>query len=79
MIMGMADRDAVIEAALQLPKSDRARVVARIVESLGEQEEGWEDAWTAEIERRAEFEGGEEHFVELRTAKAELERELGRK
>ena len=75
----MVDRDAVIEAALQLPTSDRARVVARIVESLGERDESYEAAWIAEVERRVEFEGGEENFVDLATMKAEIERDLGRK
>jgi hypothetical protein len=75
----MVDRDAVIEAALQLPTTDRARVVARIAESLGDEGDSYEAAWIAEVERRVEFEGGEENFVDLETVRAEIERDLGRK
>jgi hypothetical protein len=74
----MADRDAVIDAALRLPTSERARVVARIVESLSDKDEGHDAAWVAEVERRVEFEGGEENFVDLATAKAEIEKALRR-
>jgi hypothetical protein len=46
---------------------------------MGELEDEWDAAWTAEVERRVEFEGGREHFVDLQSAKAEIERDLGRK
>lgn len=69
----------MIHAALQLPAGERARIVARIVESLGDERGDVEAAWVAELERRVEFEGAEADFVELRDAKKQVEVELRRK
>jgi putative addiction module component (TIGR02574 family) len=49
----MNDTEALLEQVLNLPEPDRAEVAVRILESLepgGDQ--GVDDAWVAEIERR---------------------------
>ena len=46
--------DSLLETALALPSRDRARLASELIASLdGPQEEGVEEAWAAEIERRA--------------------------
>ena len=50
--MGSAT-DSLLEAALRLPEKERARVAKELIASLDEQwEEGVEEAWTVEVERR---------------------------
>ena len=50
--------DEVVRQALRLDEQDRAEVAARLLDSL-EQEDAEEDAWVAELERRAvELESG---------------------
>ena len=45
--------DSVLEAALKLPEKERARVAKELIASLDDQwEEGVEEAWAAEVERR---------------------------
>lgn len=49
----MVDTEALLEQVLSLPEPDRAEVAARILESLeANRDEGVDDAWAAEIERR---------------------------
>lgn len=49
----MPDTEALLEQVLSLPEPDRAEVAVRILESLESQrDEGVDDAWAAEIERR---------------------------
>lgn len=51
--------DSVLDAALQLPEKERARLAAELVASLdGEQEDGVEAAWAAALRR-----GGGETLV----------------
>ena len=46
--------DSLLETALALPSRDRSRLASELIASLdGPQEEGVEEAWAAEIERRA--------------------------
>ncbi len=46
--------DALLETALKLPSRDRARLASGLIASLdGPPEEGVEEAWAVEIERRA--------------------------
>ncbi len=75
----MNARDYVIDAALQLTAADRARVVARILDSLDDPATTVDAAWVAELERRFEFEGSAADFVEMTLAKEHVEKELGRK
>ncbi len=50
--MGSAT-DSLLEAALKLPEKERARVAKELIASLDEQwEEGVDEAWAAEVERR---------------------------
>jgi putative addiction module component (TIGR02574 family) len=45
--------DSVLDAALKLPEKERARVAKELIASLDEQwDEGVEEAWAAEVERR---------------------------
>jgi putative addiction module component (TIGR02574 family) len=45
--------DSVLDAALKLPEKERARVARELIASLDEQrDEGVEEAWAAEVERR---------------------------
>ena len=45
--------DSVLEAAMKLPEKERARVAKELIASLDDQwEEGVEEAWAAEVERR---------------------------
>ncbi len=48
------DDEKVVEKALRLPKSGRAALAAKLLESLEEDvDEDAEQAWASEIERRA--------------------------
>ena len=49
----MRDSDELLTKALRLPQHDRAKLAARLLESLDEQPElEVEEAWLDEIERR---------------------------
>lgn len=49
----MVDPKDVLEQALSLPRTERAKLVARLTESLDDQpEKKINEAWPAEIERR---------------------------
>lgn len=45
--------DRLLEEALQLPPSERAKIAAELLSSLDEQDRDVKTAWAAEIERRA--------------------------
>ena len=53
--------DSILDTALALPPTERARIAAELIASLDEGEDtGVEAAWVAEIERRiSEVESGE--------------------
>jgi putative addiction module component (TIGR02574 family) len=55
-----ASRDDIFKKALALEESDRAELITVLIDSLdSEKEEGVEEAWRLEIERRArELESG---------------------
>lgn len=79
--MGTTRTAAIREAALKLPPRERARLARAMIESLDEgleREPGWEEAWTAEIERRSrEIAAGTEELIDadvvFREARQELE------
>lgn len=51
--------DEVVRQALSLDEHDRAEVAARLLDSLEQEDAEVEDAWVAELERRAvELESG---------------------
>jgi putative addiction module component (TIGR02574 family) len=59
--------DEVLQAALGLPKRERMRIARNLLESIedeAEPDEGWEEAWRIEIERR---------LAEVRDGTAKLE------
>ncbi len=51
--MGDAARK-VREQAMALPEDERELLAAELFESLGERDDDWEEAWSAEIVRRIE-------------------------
>ncbi len=64
--------------AAALPGKDRAELAGLLLESLeGEPDEGVEEAWGAEIERRiAELDSGKVKLVPWETVNAKLQRRL---
>ncbi len=68
--------DQVIDDALALGEADRARLVAKLVESLdGELDADSEDAWASEIERRlAKIDAGQARLIPMEEAVAGLHR-----
>jgi putative addiction module component (TIGR02574 family) len=46
------DANRLLEEALQLTPSERARIAAKLLSSLDEQDEDVKSAWAAEIARR---------------------------
>jgi len=50
-----ASRDDILRKALALPERERADLIGALIDSLdAEVEEGVEDAWRVELERRAQ-------------------------
>jgi putative addiction module component (TIGR02574 family) len=72
--------DEVLQAALGLPKRERMRIARNLLESIedeAEADEGWEDAWRVEIERRlAEVSAGRVKLENPATVLKELRSEL---
>jgi putative addiction module component (TIGR02574 family) len=69
-------RDDIFRKALTLPERDRANLIGALIDSLdAEVEEGIEEAWRAEIERRAqEIESGTIESIPWEVVKARLAR-----
>jgi putative addiction module component (TIGR02574 family) len=69
-------RDDILRKALTLPEQDRADLIGALIDSLDAQvEEGVEDAWRAEIERRAqELESGAVQSIPWEVVKARFTR-----
>jgi putative addiction module component (TIGR02574 family) len=72
-------RDDIFRHALSLTEEDRAELVAALIDSLdGEPEEGVEEAWRIEIERRArELESGAVKTIPWEVVRARLARAGG--
>lgn len=49
----MSGREKIFAEALALPEQRRAELASRLLESLGDNDTGAEQAWAAEIEQRA--------------------------
>jgi putative addiction module component (TIGR02574 family) len=71
-----ASRDDILRKALTLPEHERADLIGALIESLdAEVEEGAEEAWRAEIERRAkELESGAVQSIPWEVVRARLAR-----
>jgi putative addiction module component (TIGR02574 family) len=71
--MGSAT-DSLLEAVLKLSEKDRARVAKELIASLDSgRDEGVEDAWVAEVERRrVAVAEGREQLVPWEQVKAEV-------
>ncbi len=70
--------DSVRDDALKLPEPERARLASDLLASLdGEAEDGVEEAWAAEVEKRkGEVERGEAHLVPWEQVKADIQAAL---
>ena len=71
-----ASRDDILRQALALPERDRADLIGALIDSLdAETEEGVEEAWRAEIERRAlELDSGTVESIPWEVVKTRLAR-----
>lgn len=62
-----------LDIALQLDREERAELAGHLLASLeeeSEQPEGWDEAWTAEVERRSL--DGTEHWLDGQSALRQL-------
>jgi putative addiction module component (TIGR02574 family) len=53
--MAVSTSDRILQAALSLPARERMRIARNLLESIedeSEPDEGWEEAWRVELERR---------------------------
>jgi putative addiction module component (TIGR02574 family) len=68
--------EELYERASELPAADRAELAGLLLESIEDQpEEGVEEAWAAEIERRiADFRAGRVRMIPWSEARAYLHR-----
>ncbi len=70
----MTDPARVLEDALMLTTSDRARIAHELIQSLEPEEAGASAAWSAEIKRRIdEIESGTAELDDWETVSARLE------
>lgn len=71
-----ASRDDILRNALALPERDRADLIGALIDSLDtEVEEGVEEAWRDELERRAqELETGAVQSIPWEAVKGRLAR-----
>jgi putative addiction module component (TIGR02574 family) len=74
----MIDPTALLEQALRLPEHDRARIAARLLESLDtETQSDIDAAWATEIERRcAAVDAGTLTTSDWKDVRARIEREI---
>jgi len=73
----MTDTEEVLAAALELPEDKRAEIAARLLESLDEEDEGVDEAWAREIERRcAALDSGEAVTSDWNEFRARIERDI---
>lgn len=78
--MAANSSDEILQAALGLPTRERMRIARNLLESIEDEadaDEGWEDAWRVEIERRlAEVRDGTAKLEDPATVVKELRAEL---
>ena len=69
--------DQLLEEALQLAPTDRAKIAAELLSSLDEQDEDVKAAWAVEIARRAaDADADPEDEEDWRTALDDIRREV---
>jgi putative addiction module component (TIGR02574 family) len=69
--------DRVLEEALQLPPSERAKIAAELVSSLDDSDRDVKTAWATEIARRAaDAEADPDDEEDWRTALDDIRREV---
>jgi len=75
------DEEKIVDQALRLPKSGRAALAARLLESLDEEVDAdAESAWAEEIERRARRAfSGESQGTDWELVRTRVEERLRRK
>jgi putative addiction module component (TIGR02574 family) len=67
--------EKLYEEASQLPAGDRAELARLLLESIEEADEGVEEAWVAEIERRMEdYRAGRVKTIPWNEVRAKLHR-----
>lgn len=66
--------EKILSEALELEESDRATLAGLLIESLDDEpDEGWEEAWAAEIQRRADqLDSGEVSTIPWEEVRARL-------
>ena len=74
----MIEATVLLEQALSLPEPERAKLAARLLESLdGETQTEIDEAWAAEIERRcAAVDAGTSTTSDWSDVRARIEREI---
>jgi putative addiction module component (TIGR02574 family) len=74
----MNDTDKLLTIALKLPEHQRAEIAARLLQSLdGPPDEGVDEAWAKEIERRcAALDSGEAVTSDWNEFRVRIEREI---
>lgn len=74
----MKDTTTLLEQVLSLPEHDRAKIAARLLESLDpEVQDDIDDEWVAEIERRcAAVDAGALAISDWKDVRARIERDL---
>ena len=74
----MMDTASLLEQALSLPEHERAKIAARLLESLDEETQSDVDAaWVAEIERRcAAVDAGTLATSDWKDVRSRIEREI---
>ena len=74
----MTKTEALLEQALDLPESDRAKIATRLLQSLDPRAQADVDAaWAAEIERRcAAVDAGEMATHDWNEVRARIERDI---
>jgi len=67
--------EKLYEEASQLPVEDRAELAGRLLDSIEEPDEGVEEAWAAEIERRMhDYRAGRVRTIPWSEVRARLHR-----
>ena len=76
-MFAMKDANELLQEALQLAPSDRAKLAAELLSSLDEQDHDVKAAWAAEIARRAvDAEADPDDEEDWRTALEDIRREV---
>lgn len=78
LFSAMIDTTALLEQALSLPENERAKIAARLLESLDEEiQTDIDAAWATEIERRcAAVDAGTLATSDWKDVRARIERDL---